>query len=340
MIRLNEPLPVPESRRALLEQIIRRLRGARKVVLTTHVGADGDGTGSQVATALWLESRGVQVTIVNPTPYPSSLRFLLPREDLVAELGDGRAEEALREMDLALVLDTSEENRVAPLVEYLDPARTLIVDHHLPGPSAVGELRVQDASAAATGELVYDMITLDGGHWSLGMALGVYVAIVSDTGSFRFSNTSPRVHAIAGQMIELGVDPEVVFEKLFAAAPRRRVELLREALTTLDLRPDLGVTWMLVPFETTRRLEVKGEDFDGLIEHARSLEGTRIALLFREVEPGVTKVSFRASGDFDMNRLARQFGGGGHAKAAGAMLNASPEEALEQVIAAIEAEGN
>jgi bifunctional oligoribonuclease and PAP phosphatase NrnA len=336
-------LEVPAERARILQEVIGRLSDARRVVLTTHVGADGDGAGSEVAIAAWLESRGVEVTIVNPTPFPDTLRFLLPRADLVAELGGDRAGRALREMDLALVLDTSESNRVAPLVDWLRPERTIVLDHHPAGPSAVGELRLQDPTAAATGEIAHDLITLAGGTWDAGMALGVYVAIVSDTGSFRFSNTSPRTHAIAGRMLEYGVNPESVFQRLFATAPRRRVELLREALATLDSDDEHGIAWMLVPHEVSTRLEVSGEDFEGLIEHARSLAGTRVALLLREISPAETKISLRSNGDIDVNRIARNFGGGGHAKASGATVALPGRKAAQAVVAevrrAIEGEG-
>jgi bifunctional oligoribonuclease and PAP phosphatase NrnA len=332
MNRLREILAVPDAREAVLREMAGRLSGARRVVLTTHIGADGDGAGSQVALACWLRAGGVEVTIVNPTPFPDTLRFLLPDPELVAELGDGKAETALREMDLAVVLDTSEANRVAPLVEYLAPERTLVIDHHPPGPSVVGDLRLQDTTAAATGELIYDLVTLTDGEWSEAMALGVYVAIVSDTGSFRFSNTTPRTHLIAARMLEYGVDPEDVFQKLFAIAPRRRVELLREALATLDTDDDLGIAWMSVPHEVGARLDVTGEDFDGLIEHARSLQGTRIAILLREIAPGETKISLRSSGDIDVNRIARALGGGGHTKASGATVDAGLEAALQRVL--------
>lgn len=330
-------LAVPEARAGALREIASRLLAARRVVLTTHVGADGDGAGSEVAIASWLEANGVAATIVNPTPFPETLRFLVPSPAMVADLGDPVAEKALHEMDLALVLDTSEPNRVAPLLDRLDRARTIVIDHHPAGPEVVGEVAVQDATAAATGELVYDLVTLSDGEWSHDMALGVYVAIVSDTGSFRFSNTTPRTHAIAGRMLEHGVDPERVFMQLFATAPRRRIELLREALATLDTDEELGAAWMIVPLEVTRRVGATNEDFEGLIEHARSLQGIRVALLLREVAPGQTKISFRSSGDTDVNAIARRFGGGGHAKAAGAALAAPPEVALREILAALRA---
>jgi bifunctional oligoribonuclease and PAP phosphatase NrnA len=122
-----------------------------------------------------------------------------------------------------------------------------------------------------------------------------------------------------------------VFERLFGTFPLRRMELLREALATLRVEP--GLSWMVVPHAVAERLGVTAEDFEGLIDHARSVEDTRIALLFREMPDGETKVSLRSNGKADVNRIARAFGGGGHVKAAGASFPAAPAEAVPAVLA-------
>lgn len=325
-------LAIPASRVAGLSNILDRLLEAERVVLTTHVNADGDGCGSEAAVAAWLESRGARVTIVNPTPFPHMFRFLLHRPDAAADLGTDAAADALTEADLYLVLDTSERNRVEPVIQWLDPDRTLVVDHHPAGPAAVGSATVQDPSAAATGELVFDLLTLAEAPWSPAAALGVYVALVSDTGSFRFSNTTPRAHAVAAEMLNVGVDPEAVYQRLFATHPRRRVDLLREALQRLDTEPEIGLSWIVVPHDVTVRVGAHGEDFEGLVEHARSIDGTRVAIIFREMADGQVKVSWRANGPTDVNRLAREFGGGGHVKAAGAVVSGPRDEAVERVL--------
>lgn len=330
--RLPDLLTVPETRRAVLEGIVARARAARQVVLTTHVNADGDGAGSQAAIAAWLESVGAKVTIVNPTPFPDSLRFLLHRPDLAADPGDSRADEAIDAADLVLVLDTSEANRIAPLDEKLDPEITYVVDHHPPGPTVVGKGGVQDPTASATGEIAYDMISLSGDPWPYQSALGAYVAIVSDTGSFRFGNTTPRTHAIAADLLSRGIDPEEIYQRLFAIAPPRRLQLLREALARLEHDPELGLVWMIIPLEVSNRLGSTADDYDGLIDHARSIAGTRVALLFRETGPHETKLSLRSSGDTNVNEIARQFGGGGHVKASGATIRLPVEEAAEKVL--------
>jgi phosphoesterase RecJ-like protein len=327
----EDVLAIPPERAAGLRAIGERVLAAQSVVLTTHVNADGDGTGSQAAVAAWLEARGVRVTIVNPTPFPAGLRFLLHRADLAPDHGSPEAGAALQAAALVLVLDTSEPNRVGALAASLHPARTLVIDHHPPGPTTVGEMAVQDASAAATGELVYDLFALFDHDVPAASALGMYVAIVSDTGSFRFSNTTPRVHRIAAELLARGVDPEMVFTRLYGTVPRRRVELLREALASLQTDP-LGVAWLVVSHATVARLGVDSEDFEGLMDHARAIEGTLVAILFRETPDGHTKLSLRANGDVDVNRIAREFGGGGHVKAAGAFLEEAPATAVPKVV--------
>jgi phosphoesterase RecJ-like protein len=332
---LRELLAVPDSRAARLRTVLDRVLAARRVVLTTHVHADGDGAGSQAAVAAWLEAIGIRASIVNPTPFPEMFRFLLHRQDVVEELEGGAGRERLGEADLVLVLDTSEPQRVGDVAGLLSPNRTLVVDHHPAGPEMVGGFGVQDPTASATGELVYDLLTLADGPWPPAAVLGMYVALVSDTGSFRYGNTTPRVHAIAAGLMGQGLDPEMVYRRLFATAPRRRLELLREALGSLHTDEEHRLAWMVVDHPTAARLGATPEDFDGLIEHVRSIEGTDVAMLFRGTPAGETKISFRSNGEADVNRIARQFGGGGHVKAAGALVQGAPAEVAPRVVEAV-----
>ena len=329
---IQDILAVPDTRAAALAPVLERMLASERVVLTTHVHADGDGCGSEAALAAWLEGRGVRVTIVNPTPFPKMFRFLLHRRELVAELGAPAADAALSEADLFVVLDTSEPQRVGALAPRLPRDRTLVVDHHPAGREVVGDLAVQDDTAAAAGELAYDLVTLAGDEITHEIALGAYVALVSDTGSFRYGNTSPRVHAIAAELMGRGIDPEMVYRRLFATAPRRRLDLLREALDNLHVDPGAGLAWMVVSGRAAARLGATSEDFDGLIEHVRSIEGTEVALLFRGTPDGDTKISFRSNGETDVNRIAREFGGGGHVKAAGALIPGEPAEVAREVV--------
>jgi len=196
---------------------------------------------------------------------------------------------------------------------------------------------VSDTTACATGELVFDLATVLGLELTEPIATALYCAILTDTGGFRFSNTTPRAHAIAGQLLAAGVDPEEMYRRIYASVSPGRLALLRDALSTLEVDRDYGIAWISVPADALDRYDVSSEDLEGIVEHPRSISGTRLALFFRDLGYGKVKVSFRSTGDVDVNRFARQFGGGGHAKAAGALIPGTMEDVRLRVISAARA---
>lgn len=330
----------PAERSAALRQVHDRLRRAASVVLTTHVNADGDGAGSEIATAVWLRMLGVRATIVNPTSFPAAFQFLLDADGAeqveVAELGTPEADRALADAEVVLILDTGEASRVGRVSRALSGRDVVVVDHHPPGPDTMDTAaEVRDVTACATGELVYDLLRLDTKYetWPPAVLQSLYTAIATDTGTFRFSNTTPRTHEIVGDLIRRGVDPEAMYGRLYSV-PLRRALLLRESLATLEFDERYGLAWISIPEEAMEKLGVVPEDLDGIIEHARTLEGARVALLFRQTG-GSTKISFRSNGDTDVNVIARRFGGGGHVKAAGALVGGPLAGNRETVIDAV-----
>ncbi|MDT8341217.1 MAG: bifunctional oligoribonuclease/PAP phosphatase NrnA [Longimicrobiales bacterium] len=307
------------------------LRAARRVVLTTHVNADGDGAGSQAAVAAWLRANGTEAWIVNPTTFPDMFRFLLP-EDWTVPVGSPAAEELCAGADLACVLDTGEVpriGRVKPLISHL-PA--VVVDHHPPGERPIGGISLRDPTASATGELVYDLMLAARGPWPDASLLGMYVAILTDTGGFRFSNATAGAHEVVAELIRRGLDTEAAYNRVYGASPLRRYRLLQACLGTLEAAE--GVAWMTVPPVAFRELQAVAEDLEGLVDYPRGVEGAEVALLFRRTGSGATKVSFRSNGPVDVNRLARHFGGGGHVRAAGASLESPLEEVVPRVVQA------
>jgi len=208
------------------------------------------------------------------------------------------------------------------------------IDHHV----SVGELpagaRYIDSEAAATGELVFELAVANDWPLTQPAARGLYVAILTDTGGFRFSNTRPRTLRIAAELLEAGVDPEEIYLEVYARAPEGRPRLFAEALQTLVVEPEVGLAWVTVPPGAIERLGVSSDDLDGVVEFPRSIEGVRMALLFREVSQGRIKVSLRSVGDVDVAAFAKPFGGGGHTKAAGLALHGSLAEVQATVLAA------
>ena len=326
-------LAVPARRRTAIADLAAALQPGMRVALSTHVNADGDGCGSEAALARLLIQMGLTVTIVNPTPWPQMFEFLL---------GDGIEERsaagagALRDADAIIVLDISDVKRLGGLADAVRRATVpkLVIDHHVPSDEPPGSVVVADITAAATGELVFDFAQMQELEITPAIARALYTALLTDTGGFRFSNTSPRCHAIAARLLAAGLDPEEMYRRVYASVSLGKLRLLRDALDTLETDAPAGLAWITVPAGAMERYALQSEDLDGIVEHPRSIEGTRLALFFRDLGHGKVKVSFRSTGTVDVNVFARQFGGGGHAKASGALITGRLDDVRDQVVAA------
>lgn len=283
--------------------------------------------------AMILTSLGMTVRIVNPTPWPDTFSFLLGG-DVVDASADGAA--ALRKIDLLVVLDISDVKRLGVLADTVRSLKApkVVIDHHIPSDEPPSDNMLADTSACATGELVYDVAVTLGVEITAEIALALYVAMLTDTGGFKFSNTSARCLSVAGQLLAAGVNPEDMYRRLYASQPVGRLHLLRDALATLEVDPAYGISWISVAAGAAEQYGLKSEDLEGIAEHPRSIGGTRLAVFFRDLGHGKVKVSFRSTGLVDVNDFARQFGGGGHAKASGALIPGTLDEVRHSVIAA------
>jgi phosphoesterase RecJ-like protein len=251
--------------------------------------------------------------------------------------GSNRAKEVRRSADLAVVLDTGEIPRIGPVMELIRGLPTVVIDHHPEGPDPIPGFSFRDPGACATGELVYEVIQAAGGPWPREIARGLYVAILADTGSFRFSNTSPKAHEIVADLIRRGADPEPLYREVYGNLPLRKLKLVHAALGELEVDPGGDIAWMTVPTQAFDELGATADDIEGLVDYPRDIEGVEVGLLFRQTAKGATKVSFRSNGDVDVNALARRFGGGGHVKASGALVNGPLRDVREKVLDAARA---
>jgi phosphoesterase RecJ-like protein len=329
-------ISVPPARRTAIEMLAPELIVGRRVAISTHLNADGDGCGSESALARLLAAQGLVPRIVNPTPWPDLFDFLLGSD---VDNQTSRGSKALRDIDLLIVLDISDVKRLGNLTEAVRALSVpkLVIDHHQPSNDPAGTLAVSDVEACATAELVYDLATVMGWEITPAVARSLYTGMLTDTGGFRFSNTSPRCLSVAGQLLAYGVDPEEMYTRIYASAPAGRVRLMAEVLGTLQVDESLGLSWLTMGPDALEKHGVKAEDLDGIVEHARSIAGTRMALFFRDLGHGKVKVSLRSVGSTDVNAFAKQFGGGGHAKASGAMLPGTLDQVRDLVVEAARA---
>jgi bifunctional oligoribonuclease and PAP phosphatase NrnA len=332
-VNLSTLLQVPAGRGEAIRRIAAALDGVRTVGITTHINADGDACGSVAAMARLLAQMHHTPVVVNPTPWPLLFNFLLG-SDVSDRTAEGAA--ALSCVDAVVALDVSDMKRLGSLAATVRAARVprIVIDHHIATDEPAGDIILADVEACATGELLYDFAVATGLEITPGVACSLYCAILTDTGGFRYSNTSPRCHAIAAALLERGVDPEAMYRRIYASMSPGRLHLLRDALGTLGVDETHGIAWVSVTNDALERHDVSAEDLDGIVEHPRSIAGTRLALFFRDLGYGKVKVSFRSTGDVDVNQLARQFGGGGHAKASGALVVGSLDEVMERVVGA------
>lgn len=322
---------VPTSRVAAINAVRALLRPGMKVALSTHINADGDGCGSEVGMALLLAELGVDVRIVNPTPWPPMYDFLLGG---VVRNASEMGALALDDIDLLMVLDINDVRRLGTLADRVRALKVpiAVIDHHTAGDEPVGSVCFADKSACATGELVFDFARTAGLTITVPVARALYCAILTDTGGFRFSNTSPRCHAVAAELLAAGVDAEEMYRRIYAQVSVGRLRLLRDALGTLEVDPEFPLAWISVDADALERYGVTNDELDGIVEHPRSIAGTQLALFFRDLGHNKVKLSFRSTGSVDVAEFARQYGGGGHTRASGAMLTGSMAEVQKRVI--------
>ncbi len=324
----------PEARVASVKEVRDALLASRRAVLTTHLNADGDGAGCEAAMVAWLRANGTVAHIVNPTLFPESFRFLLPDDTCLVEASSARAQEICERADVAVVLDTGEMPRIGRVRALIRELPVVVVDHHQPGEQPIGGASLRDPDACATAELLFDVITAAGGPWPRATVDGLYVAILTDTGSFRFANATPAAHHITAELVSRGADPETLHRRVYSAAPLRKYRVLEKALATLEVDEEHGIAWMIVPSEVVQSLGATPEDLEGMVDVPRGIEGVGVGLLFRAASTGEIKVSFRSNGPVDVNELARRFGGGGHIKASGAMVPGPMQSAIDVVVRA------
>lgn len=313
------------------EQVLAALRRHRSFVLFLHVNPDGDSVGSTLALGLALERLGRRVAFAFPDHFPAVFRFLRGSERFRPwhEVGDS--------FEVAVTLDCSAPDRVGDARALLERcAAVLNVDHHPTNPG-FGDYRWVDPERSCVGEMAFELVEGLGVPLDPAIAEALYTAIVTDTGSFRYEQTTARTMRYAAALLEAGVRPERVAYALFESRTPESLALLRAALASLRFEEEGRLAWMAVTRAMLAETGARPEDAEGLIGYARSVAGVEVALLFHEEPDGQVRVSFRSKRRVDVGRVAAALGGGGHARAAGCTLAGPLEAACDRVLAAARA---
>lgn len=299
----------------------------RKFLITSHINPEGDAIGSQVAMAYLLKKLGKVSAILNDSPVPNLLRFMKGTENILKEMPHNFNYQAV------IILDCPDLMRIGKVNEYLKKDSVIInIDHHISNIN-FGRFNWVDPEISSTGEMVYELFKAFKVKIDLDEATSLYASIMTDTGSFRYSNTSSKTHRIAAELIDIGVEPYEMHARIYETSSVQDTNLLGEALQTMKLTDDGKIAWLWVTKEMLKKTKASLEGTEGIINFARSIDGVEIAVLFRETgTEDRVKVSFRSKGKVDVNKLAAAFGGGGHPTASGCTVFGKIEDVEKKVL--------
>jgi phosphoesterase RecJ-like protein len=339
-------------------EVYRLISEKQHILITTHTNPDLDALGSELALDEYLRSLGKEVGILNSDSVPRPLRFVDPDRRL-RTFSPRRHQPIIEGAEIIFVLDASGGwERVGRIGQALaararhplDRARhpldgakqpiggatVICIDHH-PDPVDFAHLAVVSPDAAATGELIFDLITKSEGALTPSISRWLYLAILTDTGSFRFPNTSPQTHRIAACLIEAGADPMGLYRQVYEQHPLGTVRLKGHVLNSIQVGGGGQLAWYALGQDTLKAYGVKAADLDGFPGLGMQIGGVRVSLLCVEMPKGRVKVSLRSDGSLAVNQLAAQLDGGGHPSAAGAIVDGDLARVTAQMVAKIEA---
>ncbi len=308
----------------MLDRIVQEIATHDSFLLTSHESPDGDAVGSTLALASHLRGLGKDVTVYFCDPVPDHYAFLPGADRVVHALPD-------RRFDICFVLDVGEFRRAGnELAAFTGVGAYINLDHHVTC-EEFGVINLIDPKAAATGVLVHRIIKAAGEVISCDTACCLYTSVITDTGSFRYSNANQEAFAIAGEMVSLGVNPWFIAQRLYENQPRQRLQLLALALETLTVSGSGLFASVTVTLDMYEKTGSNAEFTDGFVNYPRSIHGVEVAVFFRQIDSERIKVGFRSKGTVDVSAIAFAFGGGGHRNAAGCTVAGPLEEVRRRV---------
>ncbi|MBW2514031.1 MAG: bifunctional oligoribonuclease/PAP phosphatase NrnA [Deltaproteobacteria bacterium] len=316
-----------------MKQIIQQLKNSRSVLIASHINPDGDALGSLLALGLAMDALHIKAILYTESDIPAVYRFLPEVDRIQNRISRVHAYET------AIILDCSNLDRIGRAKDIVTQIPMIInIDHHTTN-TQFGERHLIDDTACATAELVFRLLKEMALPISLAMATSIYTGIVTDTGSFRFSNTNASAFEICNQMVQLGVKPIDIARHLYGAYSLGRIKLLNQALESIEISNNGSLSLMTLTQKMLRDTGTQAGDAEGMIQYARRIKDVKIAALIQEQANGrnhaaadkAYHVSLRSDGSIDVAAIASTFGGGGHPSAAGFNIESTVKKIKETI---------
>lgn len=311
------------------QNIIDTLLNSRNVLITAHKSPDGDSLGSQLGLAGLLDHMNIPYTIANEGDIPEKYLFL-PGIDSIRNIE--KMPETAGSFDTVVIIECSSLDRIGEVQRLIDnDARVINIDHHQDNQS-FGHINWQDNQASAAGEMIYDLMRHGSFPISKAMATNLYTAILTDTGRFHYSSTTPNSLRVSAHLIELGADPVEITEKVYYNLRPQLIHLTGMALANIQYRLEGRLCLLTVDRKMMEAAGAGRGDTEGLVNYAMYSNGVEVGVLFTEVDDRATKVSFRSQNAIDVADMAAHFGGGGHINASGCFLEMPLDQARETIM--------
>ena len=318
------------------------LEPAKRVLISTHALPDGDGLGAEAAIFHYLKRARKACRVYNPDLLPKRYRFLDPKNNIL--LGPGEVE-LWDTCDLWIIVDTNDPRRLGKLWAEMSlrAKKIVFLDHH-PEIQGSPEITypphatlVTDVDSSSIGEMLFHLFgELNMAKLNKDVALGIYVSVMTDTNSFRYSRTTPLAHHIAGDMIALGVNPEEVYQAIYSSKELSHLQLLGVMLQNVKIAANGKVAWLEMPLDLRKKHQASADDTQSFLNLLLLLKDAEVVCFFREEDDNQIRVSIKSKGRIVINRVAMELGGGGHEFAAGLALNLPLEKATDAIIKRIE----
>ncbi len=309
-----------------------KIKNSNNVLLSTHMNPDCDGLGSEVAFYYYLLSIGKQVKIINITSMNKNYEFL-NNNSIIETYSDSVHNKWIESVDLAIIFDIGHYKRLGEIANQINKNNiySVSIDHHL-SHDIFFDVSIVDIEAAATGLLVWKYFKyMKVDKISLNIANGLYAALISDTGSFRYNSTTPDCHEMAEDLLKAGVLPYDVYSSIYEQREIKQVKLFSYLIDNINLYNDMFIC-SKINLQTLNKFNCTIQDIDGFSDYLRGIKGVEVAFVISEITDSVFKISFRSRGKYIINDVAEDCGGGGHKLAAGATIKDKNMEEIEQFI--------
>ncbi len=306
-------------------KVIKAIKSYSKFLITSHIDLEGDALGSELALASLLRKMGKTAYIVNDDRTIANYRFLPGVKKVSSSLNR-------RQFQAAFIVDCPVKRRVGKVTRLVGSDKPIInVDHHIDNEN-FGRINWVEPRASSTGEMIYRLFELTRTNLDRNDALNIYTAILTDTGSFRYSNTTSRVFYIASQLLKLGIEPDEIYAKIYENNSPQDATVVGEMIARMSFAADNQIAWVIIPQSVFKTMQGGRETIDRILDFAKSISTVKVVIIFRQIEKRLVKLNLRSKRPVNVQKIAKIFGGGGHKLASGCVIKASLKQAEQSVL--------